>query len=139
MATKRLTFNIGLRYDVQLPYLERYNRMASQFNINTVNPLSSQILNVWNQDAAAYNATNPKYPYPAAPPALYGVWQFAGQNGLPRRAQYTDWTNGAPRIGFAFRATDKTVIRGGFGVFYQSITRDRKSTRLNSSHLGISY
>ena len=126
-ATNRLTLNIGLRYDVQLPYLERYNRMASMFNINAVNPDSNQILAAWNADAAAYNATNPKYPYPAAPPAMYGVWQFAGQNGLPRRAQYTDWTNGAPRIGFAYRAAEKTVIRGGFGVFYQSITSNANS------------
>ncbi len=126
-VNNRLTLNIGLRYDVQLPYLERYNRQASMFNINQVNPLSNQILSVWNADAAAYNATNPKYPYPAAPGALYGVWQFAGQNGLPRRAQYTDWTNGAPRIGFAYRANDKTVIRGGFGTFYQSITSNANS------------
>ncbi len=28
-VNNRLTLNIGLRYDVQLPYLERYNRMAS--------------------------------------------------------------------------------------------------------------
>jgi hypothetical protein len=126
-VNNRLTVNIGLRYDVQLPYLERYNRMASMFNINQVSPLSNQIESVWAANAAAYNATNPKYPYPAAPPALYGVWEFAGQNGYPRRAQYTDWTNGAPRIGFAFRANDKTVIRGGFGVFYQSITSNANS------------
>jgi hypothetical protein len=97
------------------------------FNINQVSPLSNQIESVWAANAAAYNATNPKYPYPAAPPAMYGVWEFAGQNGYPRRAQYTDWTNGAPRIGFAYRANDKTVIRGGFGVFYQSITSNANS------------
>ena len=126
-VNNRLTLNIGLRYDVQLPYLERYNRMGSMFNINQVSPLSGQIESAWAADAAAYNATNPKYPYPAAPPAMYGVWEFAGQNGYPRRAQYTDWTNGAPRVGFAFRANDKTVIRGGFGVFYQSITSNNNS------------
>ena len=43
-VTNRLTLNIGLRYEVQLPYLERYNRMGSEFNINQVNPLSPQIL-----------------------------------------------------------------------------------------------
>jgi hypothetical protein len=126
-ATNRLTLNIGLRYDVQLPYEERYNRMASMFNINAVNPDSAAILTAWNLDATAYNSTNPKYPYPAAPPAMYGVWQFAGQNGLPRRAQYTDWTNGAPRIGFAYRLNDKTVLRGGMGTFYQSITSNNNS------------
>jgi len=126
-VSSRLTLNIGLRYDVQLPYLERYNRQASQFNINQVNPLSNQILAAWNADAASYNAGNPKYPYPAPPSAIYGVWEFAGVNGYPRRTKYTDWTTGAPRIGFAYRVGDKNVIRGGFGVFYQSDTSNNNS------------
>jgi hypothetical protein len=121
-VSNRLTVDIGLRYEVQIPWLERYNRMASQFNISAVNPDSNAILAAWNADAATYNATNPKYPYPSAPPAIYGVWQFAGENGVPRRTRYTDWTNGAPRVGFAYRLGDKNVIRGGFGVFYQSDT-----------------
>jgi len=126
-VSNRLTLNIGARYEVQVPYLERYNRMASQFNMGVVNPLSNQILAAWNADAAAYNATNPKYPYPTAPAAIYGVWQFAGQNGAPRRTRYTDFTNGSPRIGFAYRVGNKTVIRGGFGVFYQSDTANQNS------------
>jgi hypothetical protein len=123
----RLTLNIGLRYEVQLAYLERYNRQASQFNISKVNPLSDQILAAWNADAAAYNATNPKYPFPSAPAAMYGVWEFAGQDGLPRRAHYTDFTTVAPRFGFAYRLGGKTVIRGGVGVFYQSDTANQNS------------
>ena len=122
-----LTVNIGLSYEFQLAYLERYNRMAGQFDMSQVNPLSPQIMAAWNADAAAYNATNPKYPYPTPPSAFYGVWQFAGQNGNPRRSHYTDLTNGAPRIGFAYRLGQKTVIRGGFGVYYQSDTKNQNS------------
>jgi hypothetical protein len=123
-VTNRLTLDIGLRYEFQLPYLERYNRQSSEFDINQVNPLSSQILSAWNADKAAYDATNPKYPYPTPPAALLGVWGFAGVNGLPRRQRYTDYTNGAPRIGFAYRVNDKTVVRGGIGVYYQSDTNN---------------
>jgi hypothetical protein len=126
-VSNRLTIDIGARYEVQLPYLERYNRMAEQFNISAVSPASSQILANWAADAATYNATNPKYPYPAPPPAIYGAWQFAGTNGLPRRTRYTDFTNAAPRIGFAYRLGEKTVIRGGVGVFYQSDTKNNTS------------
>ena len=126
-VNNRLTVDIGLRYEVQIPYLDRYNRMASQFNNSAVNPASSQILANWAADAATYNATNPKYPYPAPPPAINGVWEFAGTNGLPARTRYTDWTNAAPRIGFAYRLGDKTVIRGGVGVFYQSDTKNNNS------------
>jgi hypothetical protein len=126
-VNNHLTLNFGARYEVQLAYKERYNRMASQFNISKVNPLSDQILSVWNADAAAYNATNPKYPYPAPPAALYGVWEFAGEDGLPNRTHYTDWTTVSPRFGFAYRIGSKMVIRGGVGVFYQSDTANQNS------------
>ncbi len=122
-----LTVNVGLRYEMQLGYLERYNRQGEQFNTSKVNPVSAQVLATWNADAAAYNATNPKYPYPQAPPAMYGVWEFAGQDGLPRRNHYTDFTTVAPRIGFAYRLGSKTVIRGGAGVFYQSDTANQNT------------
>jgi hypothetical protein len=123
-VTSRLTVQIGLRYDVQLPYLERYNRTISAFNMNQVSPESAAILAQWNADAAAYNA-NPanKYPYPSPPAAIMGAYTFAGVNGMPRRQFYTDWTNGAPRLGIAYRAFDKTVVRAGFGTYYQSMTQ----------------
>jgi len=121
-VTDRLTVSIGLRYELQLAYLERFNRQSSMFDFTKVNPLSDQILAKWNSLKAAYDATNPKYPYPAPPPAFYGVWGFAGVNGLPRRQHYTDYTTGAPRFGFAYRLGNKTVVRGGVGVFYQSDT-----------------
>jgi hypothetical protein len=127
-VNNRLTINVGARYEVQLPYLERYNRMNSAFDINKVSPLSDQILAAWNKAAAAYNATNPKYPYPAPPAAIMGAFTFAGVNGLPRRQFYTDWTTAAPRLGFAYRLNDKTVIRGGAGTFYQSMTQTGNST-----------
>jgi hypothetical protein len=126
-VTDHLTLNVGMRYEMQLAYLERYNRQAEQFNVSKVNPLSDQILAAWNADAAAYNAKNPKYPFPQAPAAMYGVWEFAGQDGLPRRTHYTDFTTFAPRFGFAYRIGQKTVIRGGAGVFFQSDTANQNS------------
>ena len=87
---------------------------------------------MWKANKAAYDATNPKYPYPTPPAALYGVWRFAGMDGMPRRTHYTDFTTGAPRIGFAYRSDDKTVVRGGVGVFYQS------DTSTNNTQTGFS-
>jgi hypothetical protein len=131
-VNKRLTLNIGLRYEFQLAYLERYNRMSSMFDISTVNPLSDQILGVWRAKKAAYDATNPKYPYPTPPAALYGVWRFAGVDGMPRRTHNTDFTTAAPRVGFAYRLDEKTVIRGGVGTYYQS------DTSTNNTQTGFS-
>ncbi len=49
-----------------------------------------------------------------------GTVQIAGQNGVPRSLINTDKNNFAPRVGFAYDVygNAKTVVRGGFGIFY---------------------
>lgn len=40
-------------------------------------------------------------------------------DGVAARAVYTaDRNNWAPRFGFASSLTSKTVVRGGYGIFY---------------------
>ena len=72
-VSNRLTVNIGVRYEVQLPYLERYNRQDSAFDPSAISPINDQLEAAWKARAAAYNATNPKYPYPAAACVQGGV------------------------------------------------------------------
>ncbi len=119
----RLTLNLGLRYDVQVPWLERYNRVTRGFDLSTKNPYSDAVLAAWAVNKAAYDAKNPKYPYPAPPARLTGGYLFAGVGGQPTRQYDTDWTNFAPRIGMAWRVTQKTVLRAGGGVYYMSPTQ----------------
>ncbi|HTF65810.1 MAG TPA: hypothetical protein VK638_24285 [Edaphobacter sp.] len=45
--------------------------------------------------------------------------QTTSQTGLPSNATYADKTQFAPRIGLTYSINDKTVIRGGFGTFYE--------------------
>ena len=118
-----LTLNIGLRYDVQLPLIERWNRVNSGFDFNSVNPLSGPGLAAWNANAAAYNATNPKYPYPTAPAALLGGKTFI-QPGSTRRIYDTDWQDIQPRIGVAWEFLPKTVLRTGAGIFHRTATQN---------------
>jgi len=91
-ATRKLTLNLGLRWEVQRPVTDRYNRQAS-FDYNAVNPISTAV------------GQNYK-----------GELQFAtsGQRGLFN----TNYKNFAPRIGFAYQLMPKLVMRGGYGVFY---------------------
>jgi hypothetical protein len=112
--TPRLTLNWGLRYELQIPWLDRYNRVTRGFNYNSVSPVSAQVLANWN----AINAANPGV-LPAPPSALNGNLLFAGVDGQSQRIYNTDYTNVAPRLGMAYRVTDKTVLRVGGGVFYQ--------------------
>jgi hypothetical protein len=116
----RLTISLGLRYDVQIPFVERYNRINQGFDLASVNPLSTQIIANWNTIAAAYNAQNPQYPYPSPPSAIYGGRTFA--TPADRRPYDTDWTDLQPRFGLAWNATGSTVIRAGAGIFYRTAT-----------------
>src|SRR5262249_2563975 len=120
-VTKRLTLTLGLRYDVQIPFIERFNRVNAGFDYATVNPLTSQVLSNWSQAAAAYNALGPKFSYPAAPVALFGSRHFASAGN--RRPYDTDWTDIQPRLGVAWNFAPKTVFRAGFGIFYRTATQ----------------
>ncbi len=43
---------------------------------------------------------------------------YLGVNGYPNTARELHWDNGAPRVGFAYLLTPKTVVRGGFGIVF---------------------
>jgi hypothetical protein len=100
-VSRRLTVNVGVRWDVLGPVDERYNRLNYGFFPSQVNPISSEV----NQTLfPGYKA--------------YGGIGFAGVNGSPRSAFNTEWKNIQPRIGAAFQLTPTTVLRGGFGISY---------------------
>ena len=113
----RLTINIGLRYDVQVGLRERYNELPRGFCQTCVNPISTDGIfqsNVANAaNVAAWKAAGV-----TVPTQVLGVVAPASVNGAPRNAYNTDWSNIAPRVGFAFAVNPKTVIRGGWGLFY---------------------
>ena len=57
-------------------------------------------------------------------PAGSGSLVFAKDGSLKERGLVNpDKNNFAPRIGIVFRADDKTVIRGGYGIFYNLFDR----------------
>ena len=99
--SRRLTVNVGLRWDVNLPATERYDQINRGFFADQVNPISERI------DKTAF----PGF-------VVKGGIGFVGKNGLSRSPVDTDWNNFQPRIGAAFTLNDKTVLRGGWGIFY---------------------
>ena len=154
-----LMLNLGLRYDVQVPWVERFDRVTRGFDVSTKSPLSDQILTKWAAFQADWTAcaggntskcssgVTPAFagsnPYPAPPSALTGGYLFPGVGGQPRRQYDTDWTSIAPRLGVAWRLSEKTVLRAGGGVYYQSPTQTgvvagfNQSTPYNRSLDGI--
>jgi hypothetical protein len=99
-ATRRLTLNFGLRWDLETPYTERFNRQSYAFDEDARLPL----------DVPGYE--------------LRGGLLFAGVGGNPRRGGPLDTNNFGPRFGFAFQLDDKTVLRGGYGIFYSVISNN---------------
>jgi len=91
-ATERLTITAGLRYENQRPATERYNRLT-YFDTSAVNPISAQLGYTMN-----------------------GAFEYASQNN--RYAWGPDNLNFAPRLGLAYKITDKLVGRVGAGLFY---------------------
>ncbi|HKX31315.1 MAG TPA: TonB-dependent receptor, partial [Blastocatellia bacterium] len=101
-VNRRLTLNLGLRWDINKPPKERYDRLNHGFDPNVVNPVNALI------DRALFPDL----------PQLKGGLLFANQNGLSRAPAKTDWNNFQPRIGFAYLLKEKLVMRGGWGLYY---------------------
>lgn len=89
----RLTLNLGLRYDIDVPRTERYNRM-NFFNPTISSPLASSV------------------------PGLEGGLVFVGVNGQSRHQYNIDANNLAPRFGFSYQAAKQTVVHGGAAIVY---------------------
>jgi len=82
-VNRRLTLNLGLRWDFLSHPYEAHNQQA------------------------AFNVTWDKV-------------MIAGKNGVSRSILFQDYLNFGPRAGFTYSVTGdgKTVLRGGYGVFY---------------------
>lgn len=90
--TPRLTLNFGLRWDMDTPRWEADNRQSG-FDGKVLNPVAR----------------------------VPGVVTFSGVDGADRYANRSDRNNLGPRFGFAFRVTDRTVVRGGYGISYNPL------------------
>jgi hypothetical protein len=122
---RNLTINLGIRWDANLPPVERYNRMNRGFDPNVISPVNALI------DHAKFSYLN----YP-----LRGGLLFAGANGLPRDAADLYFKTVQPRWGMAWAPIPKLVIRGGWGRYFLNPNNDylqnvgyNASTSLNAS------
>ncbi|MEN6537258.1 MAG: hypothetical protein ABFD89_26635, partial [Bryobacteraceae bacterium] len=123
---RRLTVNLGLRWDYDTPTTERFNRSTRGFAFDTASPVAAA--------AQAAYAANPIDEIPASQFRVMGGLLFAGIGGNPRGYVNPDRNNLSPRIGFAYQLTPKTTVRGGYGVFFAPMGSDS----LNASQPGFS-
>jgi hypothetical protein len=64
---------------------------------------------------------------------LNGQYALPGQNGYSRAIVDGDHNNLAPRLGFAWQATQKFVLRGGAGIFYGERDQNQQVTQFSGN------
>jgi hypothetical protein len=118
----RLTLNIGVRYEVEGALRERYNRSLRGFDPTATVTLGGQTYN--------------------------GMATMPGVGGEPSGLYNTPKNNILPRFGFAYKLTDKTVLRGGYGIYYGFLGQRRgdviltgftRTTTLNATSNNIDF
>lgn len=92
-ATQKLTLNLGLRWEYEGPVTDRYNAL-SNFDPSIPSPLE-----VSGMD-------------------LQGGLVYPGVGGLSRGLTKSSYRDFGPRFGFAYQATQKAVVRGGYGIMF---------------------
>jgi hypothetical protein len=90
--TNKLTLNLGMRYDIPINW---YAPTMGSVSLTEPNP--------------AANGYPGAYIFPGSGPNRLGVTRFWPTD-------HSDW---GPRAGFAYQIAPKTVLRGGFGIFYE--------------------
>ncbi|MBZ5652928.1 MAG: TonB-dependent receptor [Acidobacteriia bacterium] len=120
-ATRRLTLNLGLRWD-GVPHTYEANHRTSNFYPNLYQP--DTVGNVFLPDGSI-NPANPNVGSSVIPGVnfyLNGIG-LDGLNGIPKGLVDNHWGAFGPRLGFAYDLTGqgKTVVRGGFGMMYERI------------------
>jgi len=114
-ATSKLTLNLGVRWEQNGPYSERFNRI-SVLEPNTPIALAQPpCVNLPAGTAAALGQSQ------ICLPALKGALGAVATSSRPQRyAQNQAWLQFSPRLGFAYQLTPNTVLRGGYGLFWIS-------------------
>ncbi|MBL8230868.1 MAG: TonB-dependent receptor [Bryobacterales bacterium] len=110
-VTRKLTVNAGLRYEIETPVNERYNRLLGGFDSTTSNPIE-----------AAARANYARNPIPELPVSAFRApggltWVSANE----RSPLAGPWHNLLPRIGLAYQLAPKTILRTGFGIYYNTL------------------
>jgi hypothetical protein len=131
-VTRKLTVNLGLRWD-GVPHTYEANNRMGNFYPSLYNPANAATFNTNGTicsgptdpgctAASPGLGTSPNPILAGVPLYLNGIG-IPGKNGVPKGLVNNHWANFGPRIGFAYDLSGRgqTVVRGGFGIMYERI------------------
>ncbi len=117
-VSSRLTINYGIRYEYHPTFIDKNSNTANflpnYYSVQNGEEIHGAVV-VPN---AGVPLINPAFAESLAPMPIL----TASQAGLPQSLRFSEKTDFAPRIGFAWRVfgDDKTVVRGGYGKFIET-------------------
>jgi hypothetical protein len=111
-ASSKLSLNFGLRVEYEFGRRERFDRVIGAFDANAELAISAA--------ARAAYARNPLPELPAAQFTVRGGSLYPGRNGVGRRLMANELML-LPRFGAAYQITPKLVLRGGYGLFFDTL------------------
>ena len=94
-VSKKLTLNLGLRWERETGLQETNNNLITTFDARATNAISS---------TSGFDSK--------------GVFRFAGVNGAPTQTSDYNMNKFSPRFGAAYQLNEKTTIRAGWGMFW---------------------
>jgi hypothetical protein len=139
-VTRNLTLTLGLRIEDEEGPTESYNRAIGPFDPTASLPIAAA--------AQAAYASNPIPQLPASAFSVVGGDEYVGSNGVSSHL----WQNEVmplPRLAAAWQATPKTVVRAGYGVYYDTLNVTNEAanqsgysctqTNVASNNAGVSW
>ncbi len=133
-VNKRLTLNLGLRWEGLPPSYDQ-NQRLSNFYPNLYDPAQAGTFVGSN----SLDPTGPGFTTVSGIPLstlrfyMNGIG-LAGRDGIPKGMVDHTWKTFAPRVGFAFDLTGsgKTILRAGVGTFYERTAGNEYYNMMNN-------
>lgn len=132
-VSRRLTLNLGLRYELNFPTTEKYDQLATW--IPSARNGRGAIV-IPNVEAVTGDRGNLHSSVARSMPTYGPLSVYAKDLGLPERSmRFLNKTQFAPRIGFAYRLERDFVLRGGYGLFFNQLDGNRETEFLSPPFL----